>query len=210
MKKKKMEVIVGSLVELASPFAHSQSSVTLYGEIDNGIHYQTNVGGGKAVYMDSLDGIDGSRWGLIGKEDLGGGLKAIFTLESGINVNNGQFAQGGTAFGRQAFVGLSSDTYGSLTAGRQYDMVWYFPEFLAGSAAVGDIAGGHPGDLDNVGNSVRFNNSVRYMSPDFHGFSFGAEYSLGGIPGDFTSTSGYSIGAGYTHGPLPWRFPCGR
>jgi Outer membrane protein (porin) len=147
MKTKKMEIIVGSLVGLASSVAHSQSSVTLYGEIDNGIHYQTNVGGGKAVYMDSLDGIDGSRWGLTGKEDLGGGLKAIFTLESGINVNNGQLAQGGTAFGRQAFGGLSSDTYGSLTAGRQYDMVWYFPEFLAGAAAVGDLPSGHPGRL---------------------------------------------------------------
>jgi predicted porin len=202
MKTKKIEIIVGSLVGLASSVAHSQSSVTLYGEIDNGIHYQTNVGGGKAVYMDSLDGIDGSRWGLTGKEDLGGGLKAIFTLESGINVNNGQFAQGGTAFGRQAFVGLSSDTYGSLTAGRQYDMVWYFPEFLAGSAAVGDLPSAHPGDFDNTSNSVRFNNSVRYMSPDFRGFSFGVEYSLGGVPGDFTSTSGYSLGVGYTHGPL--------
>jgi predicted porin len=202
VKTKKLELIVGSLVGLASSVAHSQSSVTLYGEIDNGIQYQTNVGGAKAFYMDSVSGIDGSRWGLIGKEDLGGGLKAIFTLESGINVNNGQFAQGGTAFGRQAFVGLASDTYGSLTAGRQYDMVWYYPEFLAGSAAVGDLPGGHPGDLDNVGNSVRFNNSVRYMSPDFHGFSFGAEYSFGGVAGDFTSTSGYSLGAGYAHGPL--------
>lgn len=202
MKTKKMAFIVGSAMGLASSAAYSQSSVTLYGEIDEGIHYQSNIGGGKSVYMDSLDGIDGSRWGLTGKEDLGGGLKAIFTLESGININNGQFGQGGTEFGRQAFVGLSSDSFGSLTAGRQYDMVWYFPEFLAGNSAVGDLPGGHPGDIDNVSNSIRFNNSVRYMSPDYHGLSFGAEYSLGGVPGNFTSTSGYSLGAGYTHGGL--------
>jgi len=202
VKITKTTFVVGSLMGLASSTAFSQSSITMYGEIDEGIHYQSNIGGGKAFYMDSLDGIDGSRWGLTGKEDLGGGLRAIFTLESGININNGQLAQGGTEFGRQAFVGLSSDTFGSLTAGRQYDMVWYYPEFLAGNAAVGDLPGGHPGDIDNVSNSIRFNNSVRYMSPDFHGFSFGVEYSLGGVPGNFTSTSGYSIGAGYTNGGL--------
>jgi predicted porin len=202
MKTKILACFIGSIVGLVSSVAHSQSSVTLYGEIDNGVHYQTNIGGGKSVYMDSLDGIDGSRWGLTGNEDLGGGLKAIFTLESGVNVNNGQFGQGGTAFGRQAFVGLSSDSYGGLTVGRQYDMVWYYPEFLAGSAAVGDLPSAHPGDFDNTSNSVRFNNSVRYMSPVFNGLSFGAEYSFGGVPGDFTSTSGYSLGAGYAHGPF--------
>jgi predicted porin len=202
MKPNKSALIACSLISLTSSAAHSESSVTLYGLIDEGIHYQTNIRGGKSVYMDALDGISGSRWGLTGKEDLGGGLKAIFTVESGININNGQFGQGGTAFGRQAFVGLSSEVYGTVTAGRQYDMVYYFPEFLTGTAAVGAIPGAHPGDLDNVSNSVRFNNSVRYMSPDFHGLSFGAEYGFGGVPGNFTSTSGYSLGAGYKHGPF--------
>ena len=202
MKTKKYTLIAGSLFSLASSVAHSQSGVTLYGLIDEGIHYQTNIQGGRSVYMDSLDGISGSRWGITGKEDLGGGLKAIFTVESGINTNNGQFGQGGTAFGRQVFVGISSDAYGAFTAGRQYDMVYYFPEFLTGTAAVGAIPGAHPGDFDNVSNSVRFNNSVRYMSADFHGFSFGAEYSFGGVPGNFTSTSGYSIGVEYKHGPF--------
>jgi len=202
MKCNKYSMMICSFLSLASSMAHSQSSVTLYGVIDEGIHYQTNIRGGGSVYMDSLDGISGSRWGMTGKEDLGGGLKAIFTLESGININNGQFAQGGTAFGRQAFVGISSNVYGTVTAGRQYDMVYYFPEFLTGTAAVGAIPAAHPGDIDNVSNSVRYNNAVRYMSPEFHGLSFGAEYSFGGVPGNFTSTSGYSIGAGYQHGPF--------
>jgi predicted porin len=202
MEKKKLALVVGSLLAMFSSASHSQSNVTLYGEIDEGLHFQSNVAGGKTYYMDSLDGIDGSRWGLKGSEDLGGGLKAIFTLESGIDVNTGRFGQGGTAFGRQAFVGLSSAQLGSITMGRQYDMVWYYPEFLAGAAAVGDINSAHPGDFDNEGNSVRFNNSVRYMSPDFRGLSFGAVYSFGGVPGNFTSTSGYSLGVGYTHGPL--------
>jgi hypothetical protein len=81
VKITKTTFVVGSLMGLASSTAFSQSSITMYGEIDEGIHYQSNIGGGKAFYMDSLDGIDGSRWGLTGKEDLGGGLRAIFTLE---------------------------------------------------------------------------------------------------------------------------------
>ena len=202
MKTSNVILVVGSLMGLASSGAHSQSSVTLYGVIDEAVQYQTNIRGGKLVNLDSLSGISGSRWGITGKEDLGAGLKAIFTLESGININNGQFAQGGTAFGRQAFVGISSDRFGTVTAGRQYDMVYYFPEFLTASAIVGAIPGAHPGDFDNTSNEVRFNNSLRYMSADFHGLSFGAEYSFGGVPGNFTSTSGYSIGAGYKQGPL--------
>jgi len=103
--------------------AHAQSSVTLYGIIDEGVQFTNNqknvVGGtnvgGRQVTLDSTNGINGSRWGLKGAEDLGGGLQAIFTLESGINLNNGAFAQGGTPFGRQAFVGLSSSSYGAVT-----------------------------------------------------------------------------------------------
>jgi predicted porin len=113
----------------------------------------------------------GSRWGLTGTENLGGGLNAIFTIESGISLQNGQFAQGGTAFGRQAFVGFSSANYGSLTFGRQYDMIWYFPEPLTANAAVGASVTGHPGDFDNTGNTVRLNNSARYMSPDIKGLN---------------------------------------
>src|SRR5258708_32662296 len=64
----------------------------------------------------------GNRWGFVGQEDLGGGLSAIFRLESGFNVENGTSAQGGREFVRQAYVGLSSP-YGTLTLGRQYDFI---------------------------------------------------------------------------------------
>ena len=185
-----------------STVAHAQSSVTLYGILDEGVMYQSNVNGGKRVFMDSLGGINGSRWGMTGAEDLGGGLKGIFTLESGINLNNGNFAQGGTAFGRQAFVGLKSDTLGSLTLGRQYDMIFYFPEPITVAGMAGSVMFAHPGDLDNTANSVRVNNAVRYMSPSYAGLSFGAEYSVGGVAGNTTANSGYSIGAGYQGGGL--------
>jgi predicted porin len=194
---KKLALAVLGAVPL---FANAQSSVTLYGILDEGLHYQSKVGAGQKVSMDSLSGPYGSRWGITGAEDLGGGLQAIFTVESGINIPNGQAAQGGTMFGRQAFVGIKSAQYGSLTMGRQYDMVFYFPEFISGYALMGGPTSVHPGDLDNAANSVRWNNTVRYMSPSYHGFTFGGSYSLGGVAGDFTSQSGYSLGAGYTTG----------
>src|SRR3989442_377270 len=60
----------------------------------------------------------GSRWGLTGKEDLGGGIKAEFELESGFRVSNGALSQ--DFFGRGAWVGIASSSFGSLRLGRQY------------------------------------------------------------------------------------------
>jgi predicted porin len=198
----KTRILSCALLALLPTLSYAQSSVTLYGILDEGLMYQTNVNGGKKVWLDSLSGLLGSRWGLTGVEDLGGNLSAIFTLESGVNLNNGQFGQGGTAFGRQAFVGLKSGTYGSVTLGRQYDMVFYFPEPLTAGSLVGGPVAMHPGDVDNAANTVRLNNSIRYMSPVSHGLSFGGEYSMGGVAGNFTGSSGYSLGVGYTGAPL--------
>jgi predicted porin len=201
----KKSLLFGALASCAS-MAHAQSSVTLYGIIDEGLMFVNNVGGqggGHRYTLDATNGIQGTRYGLTGSEDLGGGLKAIFTLESGVNLNNGAFAQGGTSFGRQAFVGLSSNTAGSLTFGRQYDAIVYFAQPVTSEGPVaGSTAFEHPGDLDNTGMTVRVNNAIRYMSPNYHGFTYGAEYSVGGTPGNFTSGSGYSIGTAYASGPL--------
>jgi predicted porin len=199
LRRKLLSLLVLGALPVAS---HAQSSVTLFGVLDEGIMYQSNVNGGKRIALDSLTGVYGSRWGLTGVEDLGGGYKAIFTLESGVNLNNGQFGQGGLAFGRQAFVGFSGDRLGSLTLGRQYDMIFYFPEPLTASSLVGGAPAGQPGDFDNAANTVRVNNAIRYMSPNFRGLTFGGEYSLGGVAGNFTSTSGYSLGMGYANGPF--------
>ncbi|MGF6293134.1 porin [Paraburkholderia youngii] len=183
-------------------FANAQSSVAIYGVLDEGIMYQSNAGGGQRLSLDSLAGLMGSRWGVTGVEDLGGTLHAIFTLESGVNLNNGLAAQGGLLFGRQAFFGLTRDNWGGLTFGRQYDMIFYFPEPLTAAALVGGAPAGHPSDLDNACNTVRVNKSVRYMSPEIRSATFGVEYSLGGDPGNFTTASGYSVGAGYANAPL--------
>jgi predicted porin len=96
--------------------AHAQS-VTLYGIADGGFLFNNNVKGGKLY---ALSSATSSRWGLLGSEDLGGGLKAIFDLENGYTLGTGALSQGGLEFGRRAYVGLQSTTWGTVTLGRQY------------------------------------------------------------------------------------------
>jgi len=126
---------MGVLAFPLSSFA--QSSVTLYGVIDEGFNYTSNVGGHSNEQLQS-GYAQGSRWGLKGSEDLGGGLKALFQLENGFDVNSGNLNQGGRMFGRQAYVGLSSAKLGTVTLGRQYDSV---VDYLAPLTANGNWAG---------------------------------------------------------------------
>ncbi|MDS0858603.1 porin [Burkholderia pseudomultivorans] len=180
--------------------AHAQSSVTLYGIIDEGLLFNNNAGG-KHLYSMASGVMQGSRFGLRGTEDLGGGLKAIFTLENGFDVNNGKLGQGSLMFGRQAYVGLSSN-FGTVTLGRQYDSVVDFVGPLEAGDQWGGYIAAHPGDLDNFNNAYRVNNAIKYTSPTYAGFSFGGLYSLGGIAGQFARNQVWSLGAGYNNGPL--------
>ncbi|WP_233836750.1 porin [Paraburkholderia sp. ZP32-5] len=177
--------------------AFAQSSVTLYGVIDEGVQFMSNVGGGRQYTLDSVSGPWGSRWGIKGTEDLGGGLKTIFTLESGMNLNTGALGQGGTFFGRQAFVGLTKDNLGTLTLGRQYDSVSDMSAAFGPQSPWGTSAG-HPGDLDNMIRSNRFNNTIKYTSPSLAGLVLNATATLGGVAGDFSQNSAYTFGALYT------------
>ena len=180
--------------------AHAQSSVTLYGVVDAGFAYVNNVGGNK-LYETSAGNLSGDRWGLRGTEDLGGGLKALFVLENGFNAFTGKLGQGGDEFGRQAYVGLSSQ-YGTVTLGRQYDsMVDYTGAFEVGSQWAPFYAA-HPGDVDNMNNSNRVNNAIKYTSTNYSGITFGGLYSLGGVAGQFNRNQIFSGGVGYAQGPL--------
>jgi predicted porin len=180
--------------------AHAQSSVTLYGIVDAGFVFNNNAGGQKLYALNSGN-LQGSRWGLRGTEDLGGGLKAIFVLENGFNVMTGALGQGGDEFGRQAYVGFSSG-FGTLTLGRQYDsVVDYTGAFEVGSQWA-TYFGAHPGDLDNMNNSNRVNNAIKYTSANYAGFTFGGLYSFGGQAGQFNRNQIWSLGAGYAQGPL--------
>nr|WP_321931088.1 porin [Paraburkholderia guartelaensis] len=91
-----LAAIAAALLAMTS-IAQAQSSVTLYGIVDDGPSYTSNAGGHAGWQMVS-GSAQGSRWGLKGIEGLGGGLATIFRLENGFNVNNGTLSQGGREF----------------------------------------------------------------------------------------------------------------
>ncbi|AFQ50132.1 porin [Burkholderia sp. A9] len=194
-------LIVAAAAASFATVAHAQSSVTLYGVLDAGITYQSNVqnaaGQGKSLWSMG-SGIDQSRFGLRGSEDLGGGLKAIFTLESGFNIGNGKFANGnGGMFNRQAFVGLSSQ-YGTVTLGKQYDAT---QDYLAPLTATGSWGGtyfAHPLNNDRLSTNgdVALNNTVKYTSANYAGLQFGGTYSFSNNT-NFGNNRAYSGGVSY-------------
>ncbi|MGF6571495.1 putative porin [Paraburkholderia sp. GAS333] len=200
-----MKRIALSTVSLAllgvTGVAHAQSSVTLYGLIDESVQYVNNATpqGGSVVKL-YQGNLQGSRWGLKGTEDLGGGLKAIFQLENGFDVNNGSM-NGGLLFGRQAYVGLTSDSFGTTTLGRQYDPIVDLVQPLTGDNYFGSTFA-TPGDVDNNDNSFRVNNAIKYVSPVFSGFQFEGMYALGGAAGSTGSGQTWAGAATYATGPF--------
>ncbi|RZF26221.1 porin [Paraburkholderia sp. UYCP14C] len=188
---------------------HAQSSVTLYGIVDEGISYFSNaattaangtVSGHSAVRL--LSGVmQQSRWGLRGSEDLGGGMKTIFVLENGFDASTGKAAQGGLLFGKKAFVGMSTP-FGTVTLGRQYDTnVDILGPMIAGGQWGGYMAA-HPGDLDNFNNTNSTNNAIKFTSNSYGGLTVAGMFSLGGIAGNFARNRIWSVSAGYVTGAV--------
>ena len=119
-------------------------------------------------------------------------------LENEFNVNNGQLGQGGRTFGRQAYVGPSSNRFGTLTMGRQYDDLADFVSPLSATAgAFGDAGFAHPYDNDNLQHSVRFNNAIKFTSINYGGSTFGGMYAFSNST-DLAVSRAYSAGASYT------------
>lgn len=198
MKTKVATVVLGLLS--VSGIAHAQSSVTLYGIVDAGISYLSNVGG-HTTYLLRSGVWDGSRFGLLGSEDLGGGYKTIFRLENGFSVLDGTLQQNNRLFGRQAYFGIAGP-HATVTMGRQYDTVVDFlgPIFSNGR-------GNLPvRDIDNTGNDYRTNNSVKVVSNMFNGIQLGAMYGFGNFAGQFSRDSVISAGGAYTYGPVKLGF----
>ncbi|MBN3759723.1 porin [Burkholderia sp. Ac-20365] len=215
----KKTILAAAALGSFSLAAHAQSSVTLYGLLDAGVTYANKVA--TSTGHDSLvkygDGVaSGSRWGLRGTEDLGGGLKAIFVLESGFSTGDGTSGQGGALFGRQAFVGLAKDGIGSVTFGRQYSFSTDYigANYTMGSQTPAGNYAYHINDLDQL-TSSRINNAVKFSSANFAGLTFGAMYGFSNstqFAGTPTTTAGttttqgssstYSFGANYANGPF--------
>ncbi|KWK00206.1 porin [Burkholderia ubonensis] len=211
------KLLTAAILAATASAAHAQSSVTLYGLIDAGIsfanHSKTATGNDRLFKYD--DGVaQGSRWGLRGTEDLGGGLKAIFVLENGFNSGTGALGQGGAIFGRQAYVGLSTAQYGTVTFGRQYS---FSTDILGANYSTGGntVAGNyayHVNDVDQL-TSSRINNAVKFQSANYAGFTFGALYGFSnstdfagsagtGTPATGGSSRAYSFGLNYANGPF--------
>lgn len=156
--------------------AHAQeSATTVYGLVDTGVEYLNNVGPTRSnvTRMPSLTGTLPSRIGFRGTEDLGGGLKGVFTVESGFALDSGILTQGGRLFGRQAFVGLSG-SWGTLSLGRQYTMLYWslFDSDILGPNIYGASS------LDSYLPNARADNSISYRGT-FQGLTLGASYSFG-------------------------------
>lgn len=187
--------MIGGLAGAAS----AQTSVTLYGVVDMGLQ-QTHLspGGSQTAIASGIQ--SGSRWGLKGKEDLGGGMSASFQLESGFDASNGFSAQGGRLFGRQSWLGLNGN-FGSVKLGRQYT-----PLFIV-LDTIDPFDMGITGDGSGIGavfrtHGVRTDNTVNYSMPKFGGLSGEVAYTFGEVTG--STSTGRQIGAGLTYegGPL--------
>ncbi|SOY68850.1 Porin [Cupriavidus taiwanensis] len=215
--------IVPLAAALVCGTAAAQSSVTLYGVADVNVEYINHVGvvpqasngfnSGRPqkVFRENSGGYSGSRWGLRGTEDLGRGVKSVFVLESGFNVDTGTLQQGGRMFGRQAFAGLST-SIGQFTFGRQYQSLF---TTLANFVPARFATQYEPAAVI-AGANFREDNALKY-SGTFGPFtaqanwSFGAGTALpqtnpavpgaggsGEVPGQFRRDTAYGAGLAYS------------
>ena len=173
--KKQIGMTMTLAAMLSAPCAMAQSSVTIYGLVDTGLAYTTNVNaaGRSMLKMPSLTGSLPSRLGFRGTEDLGNGLSAFFTLENGLNLDTGTIGQGGRLFGRQANVGIKGG-FGTLTLGRQVNMT-----FISGFKS--DVLGPNlfgTSSVDPYLSNARSDNAIGYLGV-FSGVTIGATYSVG-------------------------------
>jgi predicted porin len=195
----KKSIFTVAILGAVSGLAQAQTSVTVYGSIDNGIRNLTNAdaNGDSKVSMGSLGAYNANRLGFKGVEDLGGGLNAHFMLESGFNGGTGALDNANSAlFNRTASVGIGG-AYGAVDLGRQYTvpfkvMLPYDPlrfKFIYIALETPATAG------------VRNNNDVQYTGT-FGAVTARAEYAAGEVAGSVTNGSTEAVGLSYNQGPL--------
>lgn len=176
--KKLTLVSAGTLVSTgtlsATPLETLSKNIDLYGVFDFGVTWVDNEGGDSKV--SGRDSVNwGNRLGLQGSLEFKEGYKAVFKLEHGLKISDGVTSQYGTTWGRQAYAGVESEQYGTLTYGRQYDFIFDNLAML-NIGGYASTYGGHHGDLDGISGS-RVDNAFKYVSPSLGGFKFGAMYS---------------------------------
>jgi len=210
----KKTLLAAALLAGFAGAAQAETSVTLYGIVDIGVGYQqikglSGSGSDKASKFGLANGVqNGSRWGLRGSEDLGDGLRAVFTLESGFSSADGQSAQGSRLFGRQATLGLASNSWGQLDFGRQTNVASKFFGSIDPFAEGFNMA--NIGTAFSSANTTRYDNLVLYQTPVFGGFQAGAGYSFNIDDSNATQTGfqtdanqrGITTGLRYVNGPI--------
>ena len=194
MNHRKLPVFA-ALTVLASAAA-AQSSVTIYGVADMYVGHTSAGGKGSVTSLDP-GGLAASRIGFRGVEDLGGGLKALFTLENGILSDTGGAADATRAFNRQSWVGIGSG-WGEFRFGRQNTPAfWMCGQMDAASCAT------YASLLNNTsGYTPRFDNMLYYMSPDMSGFKAQGGVSLGEqqSPANKSGMNAHMLGLEYKGG----------
>jgi predicted porin len=176
---KKSLLVLAVFAAFAST-ASAQSSVTVFGVLDQAVTRQSS--GGEHLTSIASNQLNSNRLGFRGIEDLGNGLSATFWLEAAMSNENGQGAAtgGGLSFNRQSYVSLISKQAGEVRLGRDYaPSFWnlaYFDVFGAnglGSSfnliqtALGGMGSGATTD-------VRVNNAVGYFLPTNLGGVYGS------------------------------------
>ena len=191
MKKSLIALAVAGVV--SAPAFAATSNVDVYGKLHVGLSFYDD-----SNMSDTQVSSNASRIGFKGTEDLGGGLAAIWQIESGVNLDE----QNGTWASRNSFVGLKGGFGTALIGnhdtplklvGRAVDL---FPDTIADSR-----------NVLGVGSDTRGDNVVAYISPTWTGFSFAAAYSTDPVSaasnaGDVADRSLYNLSATYANGPV--------
>lgn len=190
MKKSLIALAVAAALPAA---AFAQTNVQLYGIGDvNLTSSNSAANGGNGSDLSMEDGLQsGSRVGVQGSEDLGGGLSANFRFEMGLDVDDGD--DEGKFFGRQARVGLKGG-FGEVRFGRQYTPIFY-------SSIVYDFSGfgWHNNHVAIAGSAVRLDNMVEYRNK-FGGVQVIAGYAPGERSGATDPDDVIGIGLNYSGG----------
>lgn len=195
----KKSLIALAVLSATSAAAFAQSNVTIYGIVDAGL---VSERGGVANTTKVSSGVGAaSRLGFKGTEDLGGGLSAVFVLESGIKADTGESDVAGSIANRQSYVGLKSTTAGQLTLGRQYTPYYESVRDVADPFAMG-YAGTAKNLFGVAGNNTRNSNAIVYQSPVVEGFQGEVSYSVGEQAGDASAQRQIGGYVGYANGPL--------
>jgi predicted porin len=191
------KVLAAALAAAVSGGAMAQTSVQVYGLLDTGVEYVTNGkdDGGNSLRVSS-GGSNNSRFGFRGSEDLGGGLKAIFQLESPVLSDTGEID--GPLFRRQANVGLEGK-FGRVIIGRSFTTVYDFinPFDPMGYAPRYSWAPTGGGTLSSkYGMTTAFDNMVKYQG-EFAGVKVGASFGAG--ESQDSNADGRKLAVGVAH-----------